>query len=359
MVTRTLTELIREVDPDFDSDPPPAEYRFRGGRIFRALPRRGPYDGTIYATDLVAEQGYFSFQGKDAGLFPSSYILPVAKGAFALTGNSVSKFVPSMAATGGSFTLTGRPANLVPSAAFLTMGAGSFTLSGIASSFASQMPAEGGTYALTGNDAALSTRAANSLAAAPGSFTLLGVDALFSEKAASAAGSFFSTGRAASLDRLLSQTFATMEASYLPTNGADLVTQDHLVALVNAARREGLIGTLTAAAGSYDYDAPVQELFWDDISGEDGYRVKWGTSASVYTQSQDVGANVLSCTLTGLLPLTQYYWVVVGLLAGVEQTLSAEATFTTLAGRSNATFKTTQASARGTFTLTGIAALLG
>ena len=125
----------------------------------------------------------------------------------------------------------------------------------------------------------------------------------------------------------------------------------------NATFNAGSIGTLTAAAGGYVFNGAVEELTWADIVGgaEDGYRVKWGTSSGVYTYSQDVGANVLTLTLSGLLPSTTYYWLVVGLLAGAEQTPSAESSFTTLAGRGSAAFKTTQASDLGTFSRTGIA----
>lgn len=234
MVTRTLTELIREVDPDFDSDPPPVEYRFRGGRIFRALPGRGAYDGTIYATEIQAEQGYFFFQGQDAGLFPSSYILPVTVGSFTQTGGA-SAFSSGLAAGIGSFTLTGQPASLLLGTQFLPAEVGSFTQTGVASAFSNTLAASTGTYTLTGNDAALSTRAADSIAADLGTFTLTGANAIFLGASGASAGSFTMTGRAASLDRLLSQTFATMDAGYTPTNGTDLVTRAKLVDMVNEA----------------------------------------------------------------------------------------------------------------------------
>lgn len=234
MVTRTLTELIREVDPDFDSDPPPAEYRFRGGRIFRALPGRGAYDGTIYATEIQAEQGYFFLQGQNAGLFPSGYILPAAVGSFTQTGVA-SAFSSALAAGIGSFTLTGRPASLLLGTQFLTAEVGSYTQTGVASAFSSALASSTGAYTLTGSDAALSTREADSITAAPGTFTLTGADALFLGTVGASAGSFTMTGRAASLDQLLSQTFATMDAGYTPTNGTDLVTRAKLVEMVNEA----------------------------------------------------------------------------------------------------------------------------
>lgn len=68
---------------------------------------------------------------------------------------------------------------------------------------------------------------------------------------------------------------------------------------------------------------------WDDISGEDGYRIKWGTTpGGAYPNTVDVGANVVSYNLTGLTSGITYYAIVVGLLAGVEQTPSSEISLT-------------------------------
>jgi hypothetical protein len=76
---------------------------------------------------------------------------------------------------------------------------------------------------------------------------------------------------------------------------------------------------------------PAILLTWTDtVIGEDGIRVKWGTSSGVYTQSADKPADSTSHQITsGLVANTTYYWIAVGLLAGVEQTPSAEATFNT------------------------------
>lgn len=70
-----------------------------------------------------------------------------------------------------------------------------------------------------------------------------------------------------------------------------------------------------------------QQVMWDDITGEDGYRVKWGTVTATYPNSADVGAGVTSYNIAGLTAGTTYYWVVVGLVSGVEQTQSSEASF--------------------------------
>ena len=74
-------------------------------------------------------------------------------------------------------------------------------------------------------------------------------------------------------------------------------------------------------------------LTWDQsaVIGEDGFRIKWGTSTGTYTASADVGANIETYTIpsSALTPGTTYYWIVVGLLAGVEQTPSSESTFVT------------------------------
>ncbi len=67
---------------------------------------------------------------------------------------------------------------------------------------------------------------------------------------------------------------------------------------------------------------------WDDITGEDGYRVKWGTSSGVYTSSADVAANVTSYLVTGLAWGTVYYARVYPLLGGVEQDPSVERVLT-------------------------------
>jgi len=234
MATRTLTELIREVDPDFDSDPPPAEYRFRSGRIFRALPGRGAYDGTIYATEIDAEPGSFIMTGYDAGLFPSEYILSVGSGAFSLTGVDAS-FAPSLTAGSGAFTFTGQPASLLLGTQFLSAAAGSFTMTGVASAFTSGLSAGAGAYTFTGNDALLSTREAAAISAEVGTFAMTGRDAAFSATMTAGSASFTLTGKAAGLDKLLSPTFATMEASYEPTNNTDLVTRAKMVDLINEA----------------------------------------------------------------------------------------------------------------------------
>lgn len=67
---------------------------------------------------------------------------------------------------------------------------------------------------------------------------------------------------------------------------------------------------------------------WSDISGEDGYRVKWGTTqGGPYPNSADVAANATSYYVTGLTAGVVNYAIVMGLLAGVEQDPSAEISF--------------------------------
>jgi hypothetical protein len=67
---------------------------------------------------------------------------------------------------------------------------------------------------------------------------------------------------------------------------------------------------------------------WDDIVGEDGYRVKWGTTmGGAYPNSADVAADAVSHYVTGLTAGVTYYAIVMGLLSGVEQTPSDEISF--------------------------------
>lgn len=72
------------------------------------------------------------------------------------------------------------------------------------------------------------------------------------------------------------------------------------------------------------------EVFWSDITGEDGYKVRWGTTlGGPYPNSATVGSDVMSYVIgPGLVFRTTYYWQVAGLVAGVEQTWSAETPFT-------------------------------
>lgn len=67
---------------------------------------------------------------------------------------------------------------------------------------------------------------------------------------------------------------------------------------------------------------------WDDLTGEDGYRVKWGTASGTYTKSIDLPANTTTYGIPNLQAGTTYYTRVYGLVGGVEQDPSAEISFT-------------------------------
>lgn len=103
--------------------------------------------------------------------------------------------------------------------------------------------------------------------------------------------------------------------------------------------------SMSAAAASIAFTDPNKtrlilarstDVYWSDITDsteETGYRVKWGTqTGGPYTSSVDTAADVLTANLTGLLdgqtPRQTYYWVVMALLNGVEQTVSVESKFT-------------------------------
>jgi hypothetical protein len=71
----------------------------------------------------------------------------------------------------------------------------------------------------------------------------------------------------------------------------------------------------------------AQLVEWDDVGADDGYRVKWGTAPSTYPNSADVAQNVLQYRIANLGLGVTYYWVVAALVAGVEQTYTAEQSF--------------------------------
>lgn len=82
----------------------------------------------------------------------------------------------------------------------------------------------------------------------------------------------------------------------------------------------------TSATGSAGWTVPVGIT---DITGEDGYRLKWGTTSGVYTTgtSPDLPANTASYDIGGLQAGTTYYVVCYGLVGGVEQDPSNELVF--------------------------------
>lgn len=69
-------------------------------------------------------------------------------------------------------------------------------------------------------------------------------------------------------------------------------------------------------------------FYWDDLVGETGYRIKWGTASNTYTNQADVGANITSYVITRLTYGQTYYVRVYGLVGSVEQTESNETVFT-------------------------------
>lgn len=71
---------------------------------------------------------------------------------------------------------------------------------------------------------------------------------------------------------------------------------------------------------------------WSDITGEDGYRIKWGTASDTYSWSADVAADATSYTIRGLVGTQLYFVRIYGLVSGVEQDPSAEIVLTPLYG---------------------------
>lgn len=85
------------------------------------------------------------------------------------------------------------------------------------------------------------------------------------------------------------------------------------------------VGSASGSAAVNGHGGQAATILWSDITGEDGYRIKWGlASGGPYTNSADVAADVTSYTIVGLEYLTNYYVVIYGLLGGVEQDPSAE-----------------------------------
>lgn len=76
------------------------------------------------------------------------------------------------------------------------------------------------------------------------------------------------------------------------------------------------------------------KLVWDASSGPvDGYRVYWGTAAGVHPNSKDVGPKLEEpiSDLNGLLPGTQYFFVVRAYNTAGESGDSNEVNYTTVA----------------------------
>ena len=73
---------------------------------------------------------------------------------------------------------------------------------------------------------------------------------------------------------------------------------------------------------------------WNAVSGATGYKVKYGTSSGIYTNSVDVG-NVTNSTITGLSSGIKYYFAVTSYNASGESTPSFEQSATTLSSYYN------------------------
>lgn len=64
-------------------------------------------------------------------------------------------------------------------------------------------------------------------------------------------------------------------------------------------------------------------LSWNSVSGATGYKIKYGKSSGIYTNTVDVG-NVTSSNVTGLSEKTKYYFVVTAYNGSGESTQSYE-----------------------------------
>ena len=135
----------------------------------------------------------------------------------------------------------------------------------------------------------------------------------------------YSTSGTAVAAQAGSVAYSTTGAVTLTLAGQAVATQ---LGSLTQSRTYSASGTAVAAqAGTISprWQAPVG---WTDITGEDGYRIKWGTAPDTYTASADVAADTTSYTITGLLFGTTYYTRTYGLLAGVEQEGSVERVLT-------------------------------
>ena len=97
----------------------------------------------------------------------------------------------------------------------------------------------------------------------------------------------------------------------------------------NVTPGAGSIGSSGYAPTAGWYSVLIE---WSDITGEDGYRIKWGTASDTYSWSADVAADVTSYTIRGLIGAQLYFVRIYGLLSGVEQDPSAEIVLTPLYG---------------------------
>jgi hypothetical protein len=73
-----------------------------------------------------------------------------------------------------------------------------------------------------------------------------------------------------------------------------------------------------------------QVLEWDQVVGNEGYKVEWGTVSGAwdsYPNSATVGVDLTSTVISGLSAAATYYWRVAALVGGTPQDASAESSF--------------------------------
>lgn len=91
--------------------------------------------------------------------------------------------------------------------------------------------------------------------------------------------------------------------------------------------------TGTAATLTYSGVGDTQEVTWNQVTGNEGYRIEWDTVShpteeTAYADNDTVATDVTSYEITTEASTT-YYWRVASLVDGVVQNWSAEDTFTT------------------------------
>ena len=135
----------------------------------------------------------------------------------------------------------------------------------------------------------------------------------------------YSTSGTAVAAQAGSVAYSTTGAVTLTLAGQAVATQ---LGSLTQSRTYSALGSAVAAQAGTISPRWQASVGWTDITGEDGYRIKWGTAPDTYTASADVAADTTSYTITGLLFGTTYYTRTYGLLAGVEQEGSVERVLT-------------------------------
>lgn len=216
----------------------------------------------------------------------------------------------------------------------------------LVSSTGSNWSATGTLSQVSGSGIALFS-AGTTLTADTGVFTLTGVAATLTEQHQLVAGtaSFALTGNNANL------TYNGAPTNYTLTANLGLFS-------------------LNGQDATFTYSLP-NIITWDRVTGNEGYRIKWGSTSGTYPNSADTATNVESYTLQ--MPYrTTWFYVVAALVGGVEQTYSEEHVFTsgipdlnadvtpfTLTGNAaNLVYGRGIAATTGSFSLTGNTAAL-